>query len=476
MAKNIFSVIEITDSHVKMVQSRIGRTPPEIIRCQIRQIHNFTDEELQKHLTELLSNSSVREDQMRVIIPRRLCILKHLEFPSEDPREIQQMLDIQLVSQMPYALDEVIYKYQVLEQTTSGTAKVLVVIVHREIIKKYLQLFTAIGFRVSDLTYSSFGLNEWWSYQLKADNLLEDLPVLLLNIDYSGSELAFCSKGKVWFSRNIDPGFKHLANGNWFEFENQIQLSLASYNKAKMGPEIKQIKIISASVESEKLSGYLKEKFRLPVNVAVSSAYFSFDKKINVNQVEQQGISVSAALGSLISSAAGWFNLVPKEIGEQKHLKARRIELIKLLFLLGVLFGLWIGYEGLDLFFKSKTLAKVQVRVDQVKPLLKDQEKKQALLEALKDQEEKRIFMPELLASIQKLVTNEISLRSLSIDGQRNLVIMGYAESGTAVNMFQGRLVQSKQLKDVSLQFATKRRIYNMELTDFKIIAKIKNK
>ncbi|MBF0479686.1 MAG: pilus assembly protein PilM [Candidatus Omnitrophica bacterium] len=476
MPKNIYSIVEITDSHVKLVQARVGSNQSVITWCDARPLQDTSDEELQKYLSELLVSRNIQEDCLQVIIPRRLCIAKQLDLPSQDPREIQQMVDIQLVSQIPYALEEVVYKYQVLEQTSAGQSKVMIVIVHRELIDKYLQMFKKSGIRVADLTYSSLGLSRWWNYQRQKDSLLEDTPVLLLNIDYSGSEIAFCFKGQVWFSRNIDAGFKQLANENWFEFENQIQLSMAAYNKAKMGPEIKQIKVISASSESEKLCAYLKEKFRLPVTVLASTAHLQFEKKADLMAVEQDGISVAVSAGLSRGEMSSVFNLVPKEIGQQKYLKARRVEIIKLLLLALVLCGIGLAFDGVDIILKSQTLARIQKRAELVKPRLKELQKKKVFLDALKLQQATRIDMPGFLVVMQGLVGKDISLRSLSVDSQRNLVIMGYAESDTAVNMFQSRMVQSKLLSDVNLQFATKRRIYNMELTDFKITAKIKNK
>jgi len=63
----------------------------------------------------------------------------------------------------------------------------------------------------------------------------------------------------------------------------------------------------------------------------------------------------------------------------------------------------------------------------------------------------------------------EISFRALSLDKQGHLVIQGYARSHAGINDFQEELIRSDKFQDVDLRFATKRKIANVPVIDFKI-------
>ena len=82
--------------------------------------------------------------------------------------------------------------------------------------------------------------------------------------------------------------------------------------------------------------------------------------------------------------------------------------------------------------------------------------------------------MTDVIHELYKLTPKEISFSSLQLDEKGVLTIQGYAEASASVNSFQEKLVKSPLFTDVSLQYATKRKIFNMDVTDFKIMAQLK--
>ena len=75
----------------------------------------------------------------------------------------------------------------------------------------------------------------------------------------------------------------------------------------------------------------------------------------------------------------------------------------------------------------------------------------------------------DLINELTSIVPEEISFRSLYLDESGGFTIHGYAQSSSSVNDFQVNLVKSSFFQDVNRQFSTKRRIFNMDVTDFKI-------
>ena len=52
-------------------------------------------------------------------------------------------------------------------------------------------------------------------------------------------------------------------------------------------------------------------------------------------------------------------------------------------------------------------------------------------------------------------------------------MVQGYARAHAGINDFQARLIRSKRFHDVDLRFATKRKIANMPVMDFKIVLQL---
>ena len=81
--------------------------------------------------------------------------------------------------------------------------------------------------------------------------------------------------------------------------------------------------------------------------------------------------------------------------------------------------------------------------------------------------------MSDVIHELLRLMPQDLSLRSIYLDEQRRLSVQGYAQAATSVNNFQAGLVKSAAFAEVNLEYATKRKIFNMEVTDFKISFKL---
>jgi hypothetical protein len=82
----------------------------------------------------------------------------------------------------------------------------------------------------------------------------------------------------------------------------------------------------------------------------------------------------------------------------------------------------------------------------------------------------------DIIKEFYGILPGEMSLKALSLDRTGALVIEGLAQTGSEVNKLQNGLVNSPLFKEVNLQYATKRRRFNEEYTDFKIICRLANR
>jgi len=477
--KQISTVIEITDTHIKLLQTKDSRGRRILSVCEMRPVRHHTDDEIINLLTELTRSRNITAEDMVVAVARRQVILKHMKLPSTSDHEIQKMAGLQLVNSIPYALDEVIYDLYPLERDASGYTKVLAVVLSKEISEWYLKILRGAGLGVGRLTLSSFGILEWLNYQDDKKKIDATVPMMLINVDAKHSEICFTNQKKLVFSRSISYGGEDILSDGGVNMIDQIRLSIATYQKENMGPALRKTLILSSLKDVGTIRERMEKEIKLPVELFTSFENILCHKKINLSVFkEQAGLSVTVGVGLLLSKLKQFVNLTPKEIHDTKVSKERKKQIAAFVVLLILAVVLGLSSVFIELYQKNKYLALVKAEVKKTIVEVKRIDETKGFVEYLKNEFSGRIIVSDIILELYRHTPPEISFRSISLDRKGQLVVQGYAEVGTSVNSFQNKLVNSPVFKDVNLQFVTKRKIYNLDVTDFKIncqLTKVKN-
>lgn len=484
MKKNILTIIEITDTHVKFIQARAARGLRLVSACNIRALHHFTDEEITNALIEMARLTSVSSDHLIVLIPRRFTILKQLRLPSHEEAEIKKMAGLQLVSQIPYSLEDVIYEYSVIEKEHSGYTQVLAIVVHKDVTDRYLKLLGKMGLHPARLTLSSLGLLGWWNNQEhKSKGTGQALHqkgagqvVGLINIDSAQTEICFFHQKNLLFSRSINYGAKDLKGDNLTGLLSQMELSLQAYAKENMGPAMTKIVVLSSSPEAVVLKEKLAEKFPIPMEIMSPAENIPLQKGITLPAgIEEQGISLAAGFGILTGEIKKSVNLLPAEVHDTKKIKHRKQQWIQFIFLFLLTSSLGFSILGIKYLRTLKVWQGVDEQAEKLKSKAAEAKKTIEFFNSFDQKFKERVFAADLIEELYTLTPEDISFRSLQLDERGLFTIQGYAEAAGSVNSFQARLLKSPAFKEVNLQFATKRKIFNMEVTDFKITCQLNN-
>jgi Tfp pilus assembly PilM family ATPase len=474
MAKPILNVIEITDTHVKLVQTKKLRGQPVVSHCAIKALHDFTDGEIINTLVNLARSRNVQSDQILFVIPRKFAILKFLHMPSHNIAEIKKMVGLQLVNQIPYALEDVVFDCEVIEKEASGYAQVLAVVVHKEVCQRYWDIFRKAGLQLSSATLSSSGLVNWLNFQVTRRKDVVSGVTAIINIDMVQSEVCFCENGKLIFSRHISYGSKDVDADNFIALMNQIDLSLRAYqNETKRGI-VTQIIIVSAIAEIVMLKSRLEHDYKISVRVMTPLENFLAQKNASFPSLtDQPGVSVAVGLGLGMSEPKAVLNLAPQEIEHKKKSQRIKSEWIVFFALLVAVILLIASIPGADYFRQNAKLKRLEEAVKAQDAQVKAAEAKIDQVNALDAEIKGRIKVPDVIAEINRLLLPEISLRAIYLSPDGKLILQGYSQTSAAVNTFQGQLLKSNLFKEMNLEFATKRRIFDVDVVEFKIVSQL---
>jgi len=474
MKKDLKTVIEITDTNVKIIQTKKDKSHRVISYWASKSLQNFTDQEVIETLIGMLRAINIQDQQLIALIPRRFVILKQLRLPSQDENEIQKMVGLHLVNQIPYNIEDVTYDYSILNKEKSGYTQVLVIVVHNEVCGRYLNIFNSIGVEVTQLTLSSLGILNWLNFQEIRTKTEIKKPVAVLNIDESHSEICFCHQRKLLFSRHINYGAKDMDEDNRRGLLEQIELSVNAYQKDEMGPNISKMFIVSNAIETSELKASLEKELECSVQILSFEQNVPSLKKINISTFKDQtGLSLTVGIGILFFEDKKVINLTPKEVSETKqtNLRKRQWITVSALFLLTCVLG--SAVPGLNIYQKNLRLKSINESIDDYKSKVKKARLRIQFVKFFNEEFKERIFIPDVINEFYHVIPAEIYVRSLHFDEKGLFTIQGFAIVRTNVNELQESMVNSPLFKKVKLKFATKRKVFNQEVTDFKLTTEL---
>src|SRR3990167_988360 len=177
MKDGLLTAIEITDTHIKLIQAQRLRHAGSLTHCDFKELPEPTDPAVSKVLSQMIKAARIKPSTVTAVIPRRFAILRHLSLPSHADSEIRKMVELQIAKQIPYPREDVVLDYLIIEKQPSGYSKVLIVAVHKDVINRYLKIFKDAGVNLNSLTLSSVGLLGWFNYWQQKNKLKNTQPV-----------------------------------------------------------------------------------------------------------------------------------------------------------------------------------------------------------------------------------------------------------------------------------------------------------
>jgi hypothetical protein len=143
--------VEIGAADLEVVVTRVRPTGIQVLgRLVIAGFAGRPAAEWGAEYAAFLKPLGARHLSATVLLPRREVIVRQLGLPGVASKDVESAIRFQLDSLHPYGEDEVVWGWSPL-----GYGAVLVGIVRRAVIDRYLELFTAAGIAASSFTFSA---------------------------------------------------------------------------------------------------------------------------------------------------------------------------------------------------------------------------------------------------------------------------------------------------------------------------------
>lgn len=473
MKNGICTTVEITDTHVKVMQGQAYRGSVTVTFCDVQEIREQSDTAISKAISSLMALSKLSAEFTIGVIPRRFAILRHISLPSQTDGEIEKMVNLQIPKQVPYPREDIILDYTVVSKEPNGYSKILVIAVHKEVVGRYLKIFDAANLSVQSLTLSSAGILNWYLF---GRNILKEKaakPVAVINIDSTSSEICFCHNDKLLFSRSINFGARDLTEEKIADFLAEISLTVATYAKQNISQDMGQITLISSSSETALLKNRLEADYNIPVKLLVPLDHLARKKDLKVPFLDQTGVSLAVGSGLLLDTPHKFVNLMPAEVSDKQEVRAKQKEWLRFSVLFLALAVLVVSVFAVRLYKDSAYLSQLTGEIKKNETAVNAVREKIKRLDFIKERMNPGTSVIDVIRELYNITPKEVSFNIVYLDEGGLLNLQGVAETGSAVGVFQRNLVNSPFFQNINLQYVTKRKIFNGELNDFKITCQV---
>ncbi|MBN2121319.1 MAG: PilN domain-containing protein [Candidatus Omnitrophica bacterium] len=438
MKKREKVILELSEKTIKICRAGSSNKRTLINSLESRGI-SFGS--VQKDIEEVLSGLPGKKSyNLTVSLDRSLFLIRFLKLPSQDIIQIRDMLPFQLVKVVPFALEEIIYDFSIVEQE-AGFSKVIVFIIPSEKIDR-LRGFLMARQIEPEVTITSWGLSSWLNLQRKSLKEQSGGSLILIDIDGFQADFLIFDKARLIFSHD----FSYSSDGDLLR---QINDSLAFFKKEFGQRNFSRVIF----------TGLRKETIFKNMNVA-EKLFINYWENFNLSEDEQSkfpnGRSFASVLGLVENGNLGQFDFSPKALKERKQ----KIKLIKKyldIFSLGLgivlilslfLFKHVYGKYSYLKFLESK-LVQTKIQATYLNKLSK----------RLKIIDRDFLMRPSFSEALRALIISlppGVTLSFLSFQEDGDFSLKGQAPDLSAILQIVKSLNSSEFFKEVKLEHASK--------------------
>ncbi len=465
MSKQGVVIIEATDMYVRMVCIQANRLCH--FDAVLRTGPKFS-------LQGMSIPKKYRSFGVILVMPRREIIFKLLDLPSGHPEELRRMVDVQIASQVPYAKEEMEYSFDILQTLKNGHSRILVGVIHKTKVDHYLQELQSQGLQVGQIIVSSIAIIKACG-DLNSKIQEEGACYAVLNVDQDHSELCLSIGGRIVFSKHLSAGFDKVIQTESPVLVHEAMRVLHSFTQTYSEIYPKGIMLVAPQPCRDVLIRQLQQNSDYEVGIIDASKQEPCEGA-DLSKWETHFGSGSAAmlLGAVGAETVSKINLLPavslRQKGAQKSRRIRNRFFISLVFA-GISLTVVLNIH----FIRQQVyLSKLQNVYEQIRPGLREAQETADLISIVRDNRSQGVYVASLLEELFVLTPDEVTYRDIQMGRDGMLILQGESRSSGGVSLLQKNLVASDVFQDEMLRYATKRKRFREEITEFRMTCRVK--
>jgi hypothetical protein len=452
-------IIELSERWFKIA---VGR------KVSVESILSADPATISAYITSALKQNKTEKNlEVLVVLSRNKITVRRVDLPSQDPKEIEQMLGLYLIRQIPYHKEEVFWAYQNLGFDGISNSHILLAIALKNMFRNIVSSFGPINLLPESILMSSQGLIHYVYDAVKDKGLLQT-PYLILDIDTNYSELILVSKQRLNSSVVIAQGVEQLKDEQEKErFVVELKQALVAFNSEVPDVRAERIFLSGASEAHQVLvEAALAKDFNIKAQYVSTREYDNFSPGL------PKGVSLSAVLGFSSAVAKDDIKFILPELQIKKEMQVKAwqlmilgISMIYIFIILGAIGLVRLTQKqsySADLKAKVKTLSKNTQELEDITNKLK----------VAKQYTSPKSSVLALISHLTRLCPEDITITNFNWELGKGFSFRGYAQQIPDILAFTNTLGNSEYFKGAQNRYTRRRNVKDREIVDFEIVVK----
>jgi Tfp pilus assembly PilM family ATPase/Tfp pilus assembly protein PilN len=405
--------------------------------------------------------------EVSVILSRNKITVRQLDLPSRDPAEIESMLALHVIRQVPYPKEEIVWSHQNLGFDGISNSHILLAVAHREILRNIFNAFTMLNILPESMLMSSQGVIHYLNETVKDKSHLRE-AFLILDIDYNFSDLILVNNQILRSSVIISQGYDQLKSEQERQkFCAELKQALVVFNNEIANTKPSRLFITGAFYELEPLmEDCLKRDFNLKFQFIKSTEPDKFHVK------NAEGVSFASVLGFTYQRNKEDINFTLPEAQIKREIKLKLQQIITLGACLTYIFIILGAMSLVRINQLQSYKDKLERRITQLKKetgKVYDIAQKIGIVRKFYGAKQSVVTY---IYELTRLCPDNITLTNFNWEWQKNFSIRGYAQQITDVSGFVNALNNSAFFKGSQARYMRRRKNRDKEIVDFEIAIK----
>lgn len=473
--KEIFA-LEIGQEWVKAALSKEVGGMRKIINLSAKKIAGSDDAAIVKTVKALVGELKAHQFALVVSLPRHSVTLRYIKLPSTNPAEIESIARLQAIKQLPYPKEELIISHKVLERDAEGYSKVMLVVVHKNILDKHLNILKKSGLEPELITLSTEAISQYLILGKTSAGVSADSAAVLVDIDSLFTEIQVQRDNKIIFSRSINYGLQSFGDKDkiksWIE---ELKLTLNTYAREKDSVNIAKAILTGAAYLEKVAERILNEELGLPVEVVYPLQNINVIPKLESGfKRSDYALSFSSVIAMALDYRRLKINLLPQRIKVSQEKKSKYKTLASIVILticVTLVLGIFLFKKLHD---KGVYLSLLKEKLASVAPEAEILDKKAKIARIIKEQLKAEGSCLDIIREMHAITPQNIYLTKLIYDEGKGVTLKGSSPNMSQVFKYIIVLESSEYFENVKLRYASKRKKKGIDLTDFEIYSTLR--
>jgi len=453
-------VIELAESFLKV---SIGH------KVVVESLSSTDSASISAVLNQILKQNkcNIKNLDVFVVLNRNKITVRRVDLPSQDPKEIEQMLGLYLMRQIPYHKEEVCWAYQNLGFDGVSNSHLILAVALKNVFKNIISSFIPINILPESILMSSQGLLYYVTDACK-DKVTLHNSYMILDVDANYSDLVLVHNHKLGSSVVIPQGAVQLKNEQDKEkFVIELKQAIVALNNEIPDAKCERLFLTGAQIPSfSVIDSVLTKDFNLKAQYISSKEYDNFISS------GPKDVSLSAVIGFSFQVAKDDIRFVVPELQIKKEMKSKVQQLMilgtSLIYILVFLGGIALlrlvqqQYYAAGLKAKVVSLSKDAKELDDITNKLK----------IAKQYIDPKASVLSPLLVLNRLCPDSITITNFNWEWQKSLSFRGYAQQIPDILGFTNTLSNSEYFKGAQNRYTRRRKLKDRDVVDFEIVVK----